>query len=130
MGWMIAGVSLVAFVLWTIVINVREHRRQRQIATTRAPLSQEHFIDLLTAEGIERRLAAFLWAELTPHYVSSLTPYPSDRLCGDLKIDPDDINDIAPNYEERFGAWLGEVPIDCPDDPSIVAFAAALQRQR
>lgn len=67
---------------------------------------------------------------MQPYYFRPLTPYPSERVYGDMKIDPDDINNIALKFEKRFGVWLGEVPIRCPNGPTIAELGVSLQALR
>ena len=82
----------------------------------------------MVADGVGEELAAFLWEEFQPYYFAPLTPYPTDRIYGDMHIDSDDISDIALRFEKRFELWLGEVTIVCPADPTISEFGSALQR--
>ncbi len=128
-GWIVGGIALAIFVVCTIVWNRRERRRQRALAVTRLPLTEAEFSARLLGYGVATDLAAFIWEELQPYYFAPLTPHPSDRIYGDMKIDPDDISDIAVRYEKRFGVWLGEVTLACPADPTIGEFAAALARK-
>lgn len=127
-GWVVGGLAFAGFVIWTVIANLRERRRQRELAAARIPLTKDEFANLLVNSGIEEPLAAFLWDELKPYYSAPLTPYPSDRIYGDMKIDPDDTSDIAVRYEKHFDVWLGEVPIDCVADPTIAELGLALQR--
>jgi len=78
--------------------------------------------------GVSRELADFLWAKLQPYYFKALTPHPSDRIDSHLRIDPDDISEIAVDYEKKFEVRFNKNPIDCPSDPTIAEFALALQR--
>jgi len=73
-------------------------------------------------------LAQFIWDELLPYYTQSLKPHPSDRIGSDLKVDSDDLSEIAIDYEKQFARRFSKNPIDCPADPSICEFALSLQR--
>ena len=127
-GWTVGGLAFAGFIIWVVIANMRERRRQRELAATRSPLTDVEFVGLLADSGIEELLATFLWDELKPYYFAPLSPHPSDRIYGGMKIDPDDISDIALRYERHFGVWLGEVPIDCVADPTIAELGLALQR--
>ena len=81
----------------------------------------------MTAAGVRTDVAGFMWDQAEPYYFQPLTPYPSDRIYGDLKIDPDDISYLAMDFENRFKVKFGCARIDCPDDPTIAELALALQ---
>jgi hypothetical protein len=119
--------ALAAYLALTIVFNLRERLRQRELARTRTPLTRAESVDQMRALGLSSDIAEFLWAELKLHYFEPLTPYPSDRIYGDLKIDPDDVSDTAVRYEKQFGVRLTSNPLKCPADPTILELGLALQ---
>lgn len=116
---------LAIFVVVTIVWNILERRRQRRLAATRSPIDAREFAERLSAAGVEQPVSQFVWDEFQPYYFAPLTPYPEDRPISELRIDADDLSDIAMKFEKRFGRrslgkWVG------PDDPTLVELALGL----
>ncbi|MGN6271257.1 MAG: hypothetical protein ACTHM0_15340 [Sphingomonas sp.] len=111
-----------------VVLTLRERRRQIAIARTRPALDEGAFCSRMEDMGVSNALAQFVWREIQPYYFRPLTPWPSDRIYGDLRIDPDDISDITVRYEEEFSVQLMENPIDCPPDPTLAQWMVALDR--
>ena len=79
----------------------------------------------MVADGVGDELAAFLWEEFQPYYFAPLTPYPTDRIYGDMHIDSDDISDIALRFEKRFELWLGSGLVDHSQKIMVAARAMA-----
>jgi hypothetical protein len=98
-------------------MTVRERRRHEKLAQTRRPLTRADFIGELVLAGVPGDVAEFVWNEFQPYYFSPLTPYPTDRPIGEIKIDGDDLSDIVQKFEKDFqrpwrGQWIG------PNDPT------------
>jgi len=108
-----------------VILNVRERSRQKSLATTRDSLTLEEFVARLSGNGVDEAVAKFVWDEMQPYYFAPLTPYPSDRPIGDLRVDGDDLSDLVIAFEKTFdrkwsGKWVG------PDDPTLLEFAVGL----
>jgi len=97
------------------------------LAKSRPTLGPDEFLEEMERSGVPAALAQFIWDQLLPYYTQSLRPHPSDRINTDLSIDPDDLSEIAVEYEKQFRRRLTRNPIDCPSDPSICEFALSLQ---
>jgi hypothetical protein len=119
----IAAVAALMFLL-----TLREWRRQITLARTRLPLDETAFCGQMGRDGVPNPLAHFIWREMQPYYFRPLTPSPSDRIYGDLRIDPDDISDITMRYEKEFSVKLIANPIECPSDPTLAQWMLALDR--
>jgi hypothetical protein len=91
-------------------------------------LELDEFVQEMTRSGVPADLAEFVWDRLLVYYTQSLRPHPSDRINTDLKIDPDDLSEIAIDYEKRFCRRFTKNPIDCPPNASICEFALSLKR--
>ena len=79
----------------------------------------------LVEEGVEPRVAEFVWDDFQRYYFAPLTPYPEDRPVGEMRIDGDDLSDMVTAFEKKFdrkwvGKWVG------PEDPTLLEFAVAL----
>ena len=76
-------------------------RRQRELASSRAPMARQTFIDLTASTDVGRAAAAMLWDKLSSLKVcEEFTPYPSDDLLSTFGVaeedlDVDVITDIA-----------------------------------
>lgn len=103
----------------------RDRAHHRRWAETRPALDKDGFVRLAAAQGVACDLAEFLWAEFSPYCHRPLTPYPSDRIYRDLRIDPWDIRDIALRFEERSGREVGDDTMSMPD-PTLAEFGRAL----
>lgn len=86
------------------------------------------FVREMVAGGVTEASAGWIWDQFQPYYFKPLTPYPGDRIYGDLKIDGDDISEMALVYEKTFGGWFGDNPIDCSPDPTLMELALALHK--
>jgi hypothetical protein len=116
---------LATFVVWTIVINARERRRQRLLADTRPPIDAAEFQNRLMQAGVEASVAQFVWDQIEPYYFAPLTPYPEDRPVKQFRIDTDDLSDMVTKFEKKFGRkWVGKWV--GPDDPTLIEFAHGL----
>jgi len=116
----------------TIIFNVAERRRHRSIARTRPPVDPSTFIQLLLDRGVQRDTAKFLNEKMRPYYHPPLTPHPDDRTSSTLRIDPEDLGDMAEDFCQDF-----EVPkppqgrsVTMPDDPSLTELAVWLDTYR
>ncbi|MBR0553828.1 hypothetical protein [Stakelama marina] len=109
-------------------MTLRERRRQQFLAMKRKPLSEHDFCALMVCKDVRPAVASFLWNAFLPYYFRPLTPYPDDRVYGDMKIDPDDVSDIAVRYEKDFGVELAGNPFECRADPTLAELGIALQR--
>jgi hypothetical protein len=98
------------------------------LAGSRPTLDREEFVLEMGRSGVPADLAEFVWDQLLPYYTQSLGPHPSDRIGADLVIDPDDLTDIAIDYEKKFRRRFFNNPIDCPADSSVCEFALSLHR--
>lgn len=110
------------------VLTLRERRRQIALAGTRSALDETKFCSRMEDAGAPSALALFIWREIQPYYFRPLTPWPSDRIYGDLRIDPGDISDIMMRYEKEFSVELPKHLFDCPPDPTLEQWALALDR--
>lgn len=111
-----------------VVLTLREWRRQIALAGTRSALDETTFCGRMEDAGVPSALALFIWREIQPYYFRPLTPWPSDRIYGDLRIDPGDISDIMQRYEKEFSVELTRSLSDCPPDPTLAQWALALDR--
>lgn len=80
---------------------------------------------MLIDDGIDPDVAGFVWDEVQYFYFDPLTPYPSDKPLSELKVDGDDLSDLAMKFEKKFnrkwkGHWIG------PDDPRLSELALGL----
>ena len=119
---------MVALAGWTGVATWRDCRRQRAWAATRSSTSQVDSARQMLDAGLSGPVADWLWAEIQPYYTRPLTPYASDRIYADLRIDPDDISEVAHRYQKLFRVRLGEDPVPCPADPTWAELCTSLER--
>ena len=94
----------------------------------RPALDAEEFSARMVLHGVRQPVAEFFWKEFQVYYFKPLTPYPTDRIYGDLKIDPEDISYLAADYEKKFRVKLGRDAVEAPEDPSLAELAMSLQR--
>lgn len=107
-----------------------ESRRQSRLARSRPPIEPDEFIARLARGGVSEPTAAFVLESFAPYYQSRLTPEPDDHVTSTMRIDPEDMEDIAAAYWERFDIPppSSADPVLLPDDPSLVAFGLWLDR--
>ncbi len=98
------------------------------MASDRDSLNADSFVEAMGALGVSAPTATYLWDKLEPYYIRPLTPYPSDRIFADMRIDPDDISDIVVDYEKAMGGWLGENYDSFPSDPTIAELGVTLEQ--
>ena len=94
---------------------LRLRARHRALATTREAWTKGQFVEALGAHGVDRLVADFVWDALLPFYHASLVPYPDDSIDDLLKIDPEDMEDIAAAF------WAGaELPVPSATHPTTI----------
>ena len=96
------AVPIIAAVSWAL--NVIEDRRQRRIATERQAESICTFARSFDCRATDTWIVRAVFEELASYVQFPLRP--DDRLEADLKIDPDDIDDIAEAIAQRSGRPL------------------------
>jgi hypothetical protein len=83
------------------ILELPLHLRQRKLASARAPLGKQEFIDAAASTELGRAAAGLLWDKLQKLKVhDEFTPYPSDDLLrtfglAEQDLDVDVIIDIA-----------------------------------
>lgn len=126
--WQAILFIIAVIVLLMVLMTLRERSRQIALARTREPLDEVAFCGKMESAGVPAALAHFIWREIQPYYFRPLTPWPTDRIYHDLRIDPDDISDITMRYEKAFSTKLMKNPVDCPSDPTLAQWMVALDR--
>jgi hypothetical protein len=112
-------------IVWGVIWNFRERRRQLEVARKRPAIDAVEFRNRLVKAGAVPSVAEFVWDQFQPCYFEPLTPYPDDRPIGEFRIDPDDLSDMVTDFEKKFGRrwrgeWIG------PEDPTLTEFARGL----
>lgn len=90
------------------------------MAKSRNPMDRLAFLSAFQRVGISHETGEFLLEQMRPYYFDPLTPRPEDRVETTMRIDPDDIADLAILYCERFSVPLPDrtVPQTLPRNPS------------
>ncbi|HEY0626005.1 MAG TPA: hypothetical protein VGD10_04655 [Allosphingosinicella sp.] len=95
-------------------------------------MSRSEFIQAMSSAGVSQDTAEFLHDEIVSYYFPPLTPQPNDRLASEMRIDPEDVEDLALSYCEKLSVPepSAEHPAVLPQDPSLEELGVWLDQFR
>jgi hypothetical protein len=102
------------------------------MAAEREALSESEFVAQMEAAGVRGDTADFIWTNAVHYYSEPLKPDPNDRWETTMRIDEEELEDIAGNFwhEQGWPEPSPKEPVALPSDPTLLEFALWLDEQR